>query len=514
MKIKFYEISNSELISYNTYLSQVSNKDLLELNSYKIRNILSIVFDQKLKDLVLNDLFNVDGIFLTTDTKFQLFRNHSVNDRNELKRYLESYLDYQIQSNWYNSIFKLTNYESFKTIIIPTIILLNTTICNHLKNLLPKINLSDWQNFNFKTKAIILDYNDSWKQRNILTLFSEDSTSYFLKHFFENIYLRKLYKNEKYIFNRLNTPLRNHLFGSNILNEIKSNLTTLKPKEPINEWDVLHEKNHNYSFNPQDEILLYFDNLKSTKYKLNSTFIISDNNYYTIKEGKELIENPELFIGNYKICNLDNLVSNFDLSKLSQAINKDKSISEMIKPLWTKYNLNETDGSLWKQLLKRKTEQESLQIVFDRIQQISQIPNFVSIITFENTYCNPMSETIIPREKKVFKSICQYLDLPLEYRAAIHRERNLIGGHSEELHIKLKVLLKSIINYKILENSKNDTTLFEVIDTNIFKIQEKVDMDYFGFTLDALKYACIEICFELNKKMSFKNITKIERVII
>ena len=50
MNINFYKLEELLLLSYHYYVAQVSNNDLLELNGYKIRNILSIVFDKKTRD--------------------------------------------------------------------------------------------------------------------------------------------------------------------------------------------------------------------------------------------------------------------------------------------------------------------------------------------------------------------------------------------------------------------------------------------------------------------------------
>ena len=72
MNINFYKIEEALLISYHYFTTQVSNNDLKELNSFKIRNILSIVFDEKTKNLVLYDLFNKNGAFLTSETRCSL----------------------------------------------------------------------------------------------------------------------------------------------------------------------------------------------------------------------------------------------------------------------------------------------------------------------------------------------------------------------------------------------------------------------------------------------------------
>jgi hypothetical protein len=513
MNINFYEIEELQLLSYHYYTAQVSNNDLLELNGYKIRNILSIVFDQKMRDLVLKDLFNEDGAFLSSETKDNLFRYLSSDERIDLKNYLSNYLDYQIESEWHQTITLLLNNESISTILIPAPILSHHLILTQLKTLFPKKKFVDWNNYDETTEALILDYNHVWKKRNIFTVQDSGSTFYFLKHFFESAYLWKTYAEDKNIYDTINTPLRISLFSSEILSEIKSKLDDLKPNNEVNIWSTLLDEHHNsmYNYIGKEEIKIHFDKNKANNYSLNNSFILAEENKFIIKNATELIGNASKYETGYKICNLENIILNIEVSKIIAAIEKDESILKIVQPLWEKFNLKEQDGRLWKQLLQNKTKEYGMEIVFAEIERISGVKHFISLQTFEKTYCNPGSITIIPREKKVFKAICQYVELPLEYRAAMHRERNLIGGQSEELRSKLKALIIAMVNLEIFDQQRNDESLLEIINNSIEKIENRVDMDFFGSTRDALSYACIAIYYEIKEKLKLKPILKIEQ---
>jgi hypothetical protein len=513
MNINFYKIEDFQLLSYHYYATQVSNNDLFELNGFKIRNILSIAFNIEIRDLILENLFNTNGTFLTSETKDNLFRYLSIDERYDLKNHLSNYLDYQIESNWYKTLIKVLITESINTIVIPTPLLNHDLILTQLKILFPKKKFVDWNSYNDTSETLILDYNHAWKKRNIFTLHNSSVYAFFLKHFFENTYNWKVYTDDRHHFNRMNTQTRDFLIGNEILTEIKEKLALFRPQNSLNEWDVLHEKEHKNSFNPQEEIIIYFNSTNSYKYRLSASFLLVKDNIYNIKTAKDLVNNPVLFEKEYKFSNLENIITQIDLNKLNKAIEKDTSISQIIQPLWNKFNLNEQDGRLWKQLLKRKINEDGLDKVFCEIEDILKIKQFVSLNTFENAYCNPENITIIPREKKVFKAICQYLELPLEYRAAMHRERNLIGGHSEQFHSKLKELIKAIVEYGVLDKHKNDDELLELLNQSIEKIESKVDMDYFGFTRESLLYACLAICYEILDKMKLKPILTIEHII-
>jgi hypothetical protein len=513
MNIKFHTIEEVLLLSYNHYAAQVSNNDLLELNGYKIRNILSIVFNSDIKNLILDDLFSENGVFLTIETKEKLFRYLSLEETNELKQHLSNYLNYQIDSDWYNTLTRVLDFKSINTVLIPTPILNHDLILAQLNKVFPKKRFVDWFNYNETSKALILDYNHSWKKRNIFTVDDSSTISFFLKHFFENRYEWKLYNDENQIFKRINTKTRNLIFGEEVLTEVNTKLTSLRPQNPRKEW-VLFENDDkkNNSFYSQEEINIYYNSRNSYKYRFSSSFLLEKDKKYSVKFAKDLVSNSKQYEGKYNFSNLENIIDRIDLSELNKAIEKDQSIVQIIEPLWLKFNLNEKDGRLWKQLLQRKSREYGIEKVFSEIEEISGIREFVSLNTFENTYCNPANNTIIPLKKNIFKAICQYLELPLEYRAAMHRERNAIGGHSQELHRKLKELFRAIADFGILDNHKNDDALLDTLHQSIKNIENRVDMHYFGFTREALIYASIHICYEIDK-VKLKPIYKIEHII-
>lgn len=513
MNVDFYNIRELQLLSYHHYVDLVSNNDLLELNDFKIRNILSIVFNEKMRDLVLEDLFNMNGTFLSNETKDKLFRYVSTDERIDLKNHLSTYLDYQIESDWLQNITQILTSESINTILIPAPIFSNNDLLNQLKKIFPFKKFIDWHRYDeTNLTVLILDYNHGWKKHNLFTLKDSNSKAYFLKHFFENIYKRKVYNEERHLFNRMNTLTRELLFSKEILNEVKERLMSLRPPDSLNEWDREHENNHKNSFNPHEEVIIYFGTNNTNKHRINASFLLEKDGKYTIKTAKDLVNNSTQFVGQYDFSNIENIIAQIDLSELNKAVKKDKSLDYIIQPLWEKFNLKKEDGTLWKQLLSAKSKEYGLEKVFTEIERISGIKRFISLNTFENTYCNPNNSTIIPREKKIFKAICIYLDLDDNYRKFIHRERNLIGGHSQELHSKLKELINAIVELQVLDLHKNDDAFLEILNLSIDEIEKRIDMDFFGYTKDSLFYACIAICYEIINKMRLKPILKIEHI--
>lgn len=514
MKIDFHEIEQSKLISYFYFVTQVSNYDLREMNGFKVRNILSVAFNPKIRDHILEDLFNQNGNFLSNDTKDYLFRYLSANEIEDLKNLITNYLDYQIESSWYEHICKVLTESSLNIIVISSNILITDSILNELKVLFPKKKFTDWRSINDTTSALFLDYNQSWKKLNIFNHQQNDSKSIFLKHFFENVYKTRIYNDEKQIFNSINTTLRKQLFGDEIIAELRDNLENLRPFESSNEWDLWHESDDKIDNNPQEEVLIYFDKNRSNKYRVNESFLLEDEGKYYYRTAKELIVNPAFYVNNFYFSNIENIIKGIDINEIKKAVDKDNIANIMIKPLWDKFKLKEADGELWKQLLQIEVSKKGIEDVFRNIKKISGIKNFVSIKTFKDVYCNPKSPTIIPLEKKVFSAICRFVNIPPEsnYRLFLQRKRSMTGKKTMEFNSNLKILILNNIEYGVLDNHKSDDKLLEVLNEVIDKIEEKVDMDYFGFTKDSLLYACIALCYEIVDKMRLKPILKIEHI--
>lgn len=512
MIIEFHEIAASKLISYNNFVKEVNNHDLKELNGYKVRNIMSLAFKPKISNLIINYIFDTNSTILSDETKDYLKRNLSSDEKDDLKSLLTDYLNYQIKSSWYNRVCDILADSNINTLVVSSSIMESDEGLNELKVLFPQKIFTDWRSVNDSKSALFLDYNDSWKKRNIFNYPQNDSKCIFLKHFFQRPYKRRIYNDEYQIFESINTTLRKKLFGDEIIAGLKVNLQTLKPSVSSNEWDLLHESDDKNYNNPQEGIIIHYSSKRCNKYRINTSFLLFKEEKFSIENAKNLVINPKKYENHFHFSHLDSLIDDIDLHELNKAIEKDNSINQIIQPLWKRFNLNENDGKIWKLLLQRKVQENGLSNVYSAIESISAIKNFVSINTFKNTYCDPSSTTIIPREKKVFKAICKYLQLPLEYRAAIHRERILIGGHSKELNMKLKQIIEAIIRFGVLDNYKNDDKLLEVLSEVSDKIEEKIDMDYFGFNRDSLIYASLALCYEIiDKVQSMPIIKKIEQ---
>ena len=105
---------------------------------------------------------------------------------------------------------------------------------------------------------------------------------------------------------------------------------------------------------------------------------------YAVMTAKELVSNPNYFVGKYKISSLEKIISEIDLIELNNAIEKDESGAKFIQSFYQKFNLKELDGELWKQLLQIKSNEYGINEVFSRIEEISKIKEFVSL----NTLCS------------------------------------------------------------------------------------------------------------------------------
>lgn len=512
MKILFHKLSEQQISSYSRFVSEVNSYGIKELSSFEIRNILSLVFNQELKNILIDDLFDKNGLILSSETKQDLFNYLTFDEIFYIKNLLSTYLDFQIYSDWSEKVKNLLkSNKNINNIIISKSIFKSDNFLNCITNFFFSYKLMNWYVFEDNGNYLILDYNQGWKKRNIFNIDNENTISIFLEHFFKIEHDWKLYKIEKDKFFILDNKLRKLIFGEDIIFQIKKILKSQKPFHQKSHLDNIHEEKHKEAISPQDEIIIYYESNKSIKYNLKASFLTFKENNFDIVKASELLVNPEKYIKKYQISNLDNIIDKIDLNELNKALNKDDIISTAISTLWLKYNLDEKNGRLWKQLLKLKANKYGMDKVYDDIKKLSNSNDFVSRFTFQNAYCNPKNETIIPREKKVFKSICKYLELPKEYRISIQMERILVGGHSKELNEKLKGVIKTLINNGIMNGFIYDNNLINNIKLNIQKIEDNIDMDYFGITKESLPLTCLELCHEIRDKMKLKHIKKIEK---
>jgi hypothetical protein len=513
MKIDFYKINDQDLASYYYFFDKINENNLIELNGYRIRNILSIVFNQNIKNYIINDLFNHEGKLLSSETKNELFRNISEEERNDLKSFLLAYLEIQINSAWLKNINQVIQENQLNIILLPSFVKNDVFLSSEFNRLFPDKKLVDWSGFDISKKALIIDYNHSWSRKNIFMIKNCDSKSFFLKHFFENVYQWKIYSEEKNLYLLFNTPSRQFLFGNEILDELTVQLEKLKPEKKKNEQYKFFDSEHKNSFSAQDELVLHFNNSKHTKYPMSASFLLKKGIKFEIVTAWDLVNSNNKYEDQFCACNIENLISKIDLSKLKVEIEKKNEMASSVDNLWIKHNLNPANGKLWKQLLFLKSKEVGGENLFNEIKCLLNNSSFVSLNTFLNTYCNPSNPTITPREKKVFRIICRYLDLPIEYMLAIQRERNLTGENSQERNIYLKNWLKAMVDIDLLDTSDSSAFL-EKLNSNLCLICDIFDLEYFGLTEETLVIACKEFVDEILLKMNCNKIDRIEYIIL
>lgn len=513
MKIDFLKIDEDLLVSYYHFTQMINGFNLLELNGYRVRNILSIVFTNEIKSYILNDLFGKDGKVLSNETKSDLFNNVSDEERDDLKNVLNDYLNFQINSNWLQSIIKTIQVHQLNNLIMPSFIVNNSFLSNELKRLFPNKKIIDWSSFDISKKALFIDYNHSWNKKNIFNVDNNESRGFFLGHFFENVYRWKIFNDEENFYRLFVGSTREQLYGSKILDEIKQKLRLIKPESKKKEDYKFYEIEHKNSFYAQDELVIFFSNGKQNRYPMSSSFLLKKGFKYVIVNAWELVNNPKDYECVYKACNVESLISKIDLSNLKVEIEKQNNKNSAVEQLWKTYDLNPDNGKLWKQLLKLKVNEFGIDYTYSVIKSKANNSTFVSKNTFEQTYCNPHNPTITPREKKIFRIICRYLDLPIEYMLALQRERNLTGESSQEKNYNLKKWLKVIVEFDLLNLSESN--IFNNSSSAHFQLlKDKIDFEYFGLTEDTLSIAFKEFVDEILLKMNCNTIEKIEYVIL
>jgi len=216
-----FMIPDEVLTDYRLYEARVRALGLSELNGFKIRNVLSTVFDSSYGEQVISEIFDKNGDLLSPETRYELHRVVSSNVKDELVQYLRLYLERQLSCGWYEKVRSKLEDLHLSNILFPSYVMAHEGFRSSQERRFRNMRLYDWQSFDGTFGILALDYNHAWKKRNIFTVTGNNSAALSLKHFFGDVYEWKLYSEDKNTFYRLNSATRVEIFGNEIVDGVK-----------------------------------------------------------------------------------------------------------------------------------------------------------------------------------------------------------------------------------------------------------------------------------------------------
>lgn len=485
-KIPVQFLGSETSILWDSFLLELYIRELYELRSIKLMNIYSICISEEIKSYIINDLFskNESCELISLNTKMALLELRE-EDIDMLKLGLSNTLDLIINSELKSNI--SNKLSPTTTIILDETIIRNSKLLNKFANALgyPKlIKFKSWSeltNDGYNT-FLIVSYRDHGKFPNFyypnlleFEYSSKNNSTAILHNFlFANHYGWAIFNILKDYHKYLNHSIRNTHFD---WKELSKTISSIKPESNFQiDWNLENE------YSSTDSRETYRVKLKNQKPKIyhNSDLLIYNeiNTEKTrVQRIKWFFENVDFDESKYKIQKLDELLNDFNpAERLIDTTEQELELEIIRKQLGLE---NEAAGRIWKILLRNRSQLLGIEYLYNEIKLIfdkNKIP-LVSINHFKNSWLNIESESLMPRGNKVFKILCEYLDLNNSYRLILYRLKNASISGKIEATKKYSSLLKDLFADGCFDLNASTKT---ILQSNIQQYKNNHSLDELG----------------------------------
>jgi len=507
IKTTFYGIENNTF--WDSFLLEAQiHENLYELISIKMRNIYSLVINDRIKEIVLAGIFgNSEDLTLISETTQQEFPDEL---KCELKENLSNTLDYIINSSWKNEI--KSHIDENTTLVVSNEFLENKILKVELLKeleLLRSNRLISWKDLDSKNaeNLLILNYLDPghypyYFYPNIIEIPAINSKGFFLNLFFKNKYQWANFNNNNDYHKLLNHQIRLDFFD---WNSVKKKVNTLRPlaKEKTS-WDI--ESSFVHSGN-KEVIKIKLSGERPRKYNGSELFIYNLGDIMKVIRAAELLE---FNLSSIKIQNLDSITTAMPIYDKLADINKQEEELDVIR---NKFNIDEGEdaGRLWKVLLKRKSEDKGKESLYSEIQELLNKQNLkmVSFQHFENHWINPDSKSLSPIIKKVFLLICNYLNLPKTYVILISRIKNKTKQASRNNTRKINLLFKDLFDDGCFDDLSKTK---DILMTKKKYYQQNHSLEELGIDENHLLENLVALVELINPEIDLQKVDSIESI--
>jgi hypothetical protein len=303
--------------------------------------------------------------------------------------------------------------------------------------------------------------------------------------------------NKTLVKNILAHPFRQTFFK---WDELISKINDQKPERQLFDhlWDM--ENSYEYSSDRETVVINYSNGAKS--YWPSQLFVVSDgNNVHLYTDRAEDLYNEFSEKGiSLKVQPIDELYKDLNLFRAT-----DQEEYELLQ-LKKKYDLQdeEFEHRLWKVLLKRKADEVGKTELFEdlkgRIEQVGT--TMVSRNYFENAWMEPKSDSLIPRSKRAFKVLCNYLGLPKVYYGVMLKKRANDRLASRKSTSKMNRLIADMIHAGLFDQGSNKIEFEGFIKSH--------DLEEIGMTVENYKEELVTLVDLLKPYLDLKEVKNIE----
>ena len=303
----------------------------------------------------------------------------------------------------------------------------------------------------------------------------------------------------------LNHPIRRNNFK---WDEFKKKIHDLKPDKSTDiSWDL------ESSFSSSDTRVTYrFTFMDNSRITCNPSdlFIYKQDNLNNprIQNIRWIYESIDIEETAIEVENLDLLIDEFNpAERLIDTKQQDNDL-EIIR---NQFGFeDESAGRLWKILLARKITEIGKVKLYEDLKDLFVKNNIliVSFSHFESTWINPDSESLVPRGNKVFKVLCDYLQMPITYRRIIYTIKNkTITGKRNATRIYSK-LLKDLFNDGCFDEEANPT---QVLSNRLEYYRSNHNLDELSIDEDNPLSGLLILIELIVPELSYKKVMRIEK---
>lgn len=508
-------------ISWDYLVKEAKIRELYEIRSVKMMNIYSLVFNSDIKQYILNDIFSKNSKFLSSETTLALSEVDD-NTLHLIRSALSQTLEMIIKSDWHQKIIDLIGKEDI-TLILPANVLKNNELKTKITNSLglsEKCGLSSWKDLDFQDcgNILALAYQDQGNFRyyffpnllEIRPLGKLTMQSAYLSLFFEKNYEWASYNLNDEKRKLLDHPIRRKSFN---WDKLTKKIQFAKPDKPedIN-WLIETEYTshdtrivikvttkdsgsgeiHTRNFNPSDLFITRSEN--SSKLRVQRIIDLQESD---IKES------------NFSVQHLDNIQEKINIY---ESLNNPHKLGEELRVIRERYNVNESEpGRLWKILLKRSSKEKGEEILYNQLDTFFKNKGLkiVTLSHFRNNWLDPSSDSLTPLSKKVFRALCDFLELPRTYTLLMQRMKNASVQESRQSNKRMNNLLMDLFNdgcFDDLEKAK------EVLTTQLEKYKEEHPLEDIGIGEDHLLTNLIVLTELIHPEIKLNELLGIEIV--
>jgi len=408
-----------------SYWELTETLDVPQLRTIYVFNVFMAATTIRIANKIMEHLFNgQNNECLFKDDVHAAIAELIEEERDELKNVVIDLLK-KVVDGWTmnkTNLLRAVQYKNSIALIVPFSLVSDTTFYNEMRYFLPGVGfkLYSWKDIkkgNIRDRFILcITYRDTGKYPfNIFPSIFENNgkgdtffLSCFLSAFFGKRYAQCEQGYNVQLNKRLKNSFRQKYLGQQDVEALQA------PSQDGVSFDDMDDQGGDLG-DPVDTVTVtYKDNSHATFYPSKMLVVQRPEEHaFNVIRADELAEEE---CKDYKIQPLEELYEDLNLFEIRPEEEKELAAMKVA------YNVVDTDKVLWKVLLARKRPGIPDEILYEHVGKATGDDRFVRYQYFKEKWLDPTSELLIPRKRRHFRAICEYLELsPIYYRLKLKK---------------------------------------------------------------------------------------------